>query len=174
VPLLAEPPVDPAEEKKREVRKRELEMWGGVTGVILFAAAFAVIIVGIGAFTLFRDDPEAAARAARWNQCYNATGDKCVLDGGTIRVGMQRIAIAGIEAPLIQDARCEAERSKGIDAATRLADLLNSGNVTASAPFVDAGGRTVRRVKVNGEDVAGTLIDAGVARDPGDAPASWC
>jgi endonuclease YncB( thermonuclease family) len=164
---------EPQKERKTLLTPREREMWGGVTGVLLFAAALAVVIVGIGAVTFFRDDPEAAARAARFGQCYNG-GANCVIDGGAIYVQGTRVEIAGIEAPSIQNAQCDAERTRGIDAAVRLAELLNSGRVSVSGAFRDASGREVRKVAVNGEDVAGTMIDAGVAQKPGSETAGWC
>ena len=86
----------------------------------------------------------------------------------------QKVTIAGVEAPQIQDARCDAERNSGIDAAVRLADLLNSGKVSVSAPFQRHGGRTVRKVRVNGEDVGVALIDVGVAREYDGGRRSWC
>jgi endonuclease YncB( thermonuclease family) len=148
-------------------------MWSGVTGVLLFAAAIAVVIVAIGAVTFFRDDPEAAARARRFGQCYNG-GANCVIDGGAIYVQGVRVEIAGIEAPSIQNAKCDAERTRGIDAAVRLADLLNSGRVSVSAAFRDASGRDVRKITVNDEDVAETLIDAGAARKSDGQGQGWC
>ncbi len=146
VRLRLEPDTDPV---KAEAKAREREMWGGVTGVLLFAAALAVLVVGVSAATIFRDDPAAAARAARFGQCYNASGPNCVLDGATIYVARQKVTIAGVEAPQIQDARCDAERNRGIDAAVRLADLLNSGKVSVSAPFGDM--RRPRRAQGEGE-----------------------
>lgn len=170
-PVRLEPELDPV---KAEARARERQMWGGVAGVLLFAAALAVLAIGISAATIFHDDPAAAARATRFGQCYNAEGSNCVLDGGTIYVQGKKVAIAGVDAPQIQGARCENERARGIEAAVRLADLLNSGKVTVSALFRDPYGRIVRKVRVGGDDVAGTLIDAGVAREPGTDPQSWC
>jgi endonuclease YncB( thermonuclease family) len=172
VPLLA--PVDPRAEQKAEARSRQREMWGGVTGVVLFSAAIAVLIMGVAAVTFSKLDPAAAARARRFGQCYNAQGPNCVLDGDTIRIGGERIEIAGIDAPQIQGAKCAAERTQGIDAAVKLADLLNSGRVSASGASRDAAGREVRKVTVNGEDVGAAMIDAGAARKAGDEPASWC
>src|SRR5438309_10662786 len=149
-------------------------MWGGVAGVVLMAAALAVLVIGISAATIFHDDPAAAARATRFGQCYNAEGANCVLDGGTIYVQGKKVAIAGVDAPQIQGARCENERAKGIEAAVRLADLLNSGKVTVSALFRDPYGRLVRKVRVGGDDVAGTLIDAGVAQEYDGKNPAWC
>jgi endonuclease YncB( thermonuclease family) len=170
-PVRLEPELDPV---KAEARAREREMWGGVAGVLLFAAGLAVLAIGISAATIFHDDPAAAARATRFGQCYNAEGPNCVLDGGTIYVQGKKVAIAGVDAPQIQRARCENERAHGIEAAVRLADLLNGGKVTVSAPFRDPYGRAVRKVRVGGDDVGGTLIDTGVAREYDGAGQHWC
>jgi endonuclease YncB( thermonuclease family) len=169
-PVRIEPTVSLA---KAEAISSEREMWGGVAGVLLFAGALVVLVVGISAATIFHDDPAAAARALRFGQCYNS-GPNCVIDGGTIRVAGRKVAIAGIDAPSIQDARCDAERTRGIDAAVRLADLLNSGKVTVGGPFRDASGREVRKVQVGGEDVGAALVDAGAVREPGSETAGWC
>jgi endonuclease YncB( thermonuclease family) len=160
--------------RKTVVRTDEQEMLGGVTGVLLFAAAIAVIVIGVSIATIVRNDPAAAARAMRFGQCYNADGPNCVLDGATIRIRGEKSSIAGIDAPQIQGAKCAAERTQGIDAAVKLADLLNSGRVSASGASRDAAGREVRKVTVNGEDVGAAMIDAGAARKAGDEPASWC
>jgi endonuclease YncB( thermonuclease family) len=170
-PVQLEPQLDPV---KAEARAREREMWGGVAGVVLFGVALAVLVVGVSVATIFHEDRAAAARALRFGQCYNAQGPNCVLDGGTIYVQREKVEIAGLEAPQIQDARCDAERSRGIDAAVRLADLLNSGKVSVGAPFRDEYGRAVRKVQVDGEDVAGTLVEAGVAREYDGKPQGWC
>ena len=158
---------------KAEAISSEREVWGGVAGVLLFAGALVVLAVGISAATIFHDDPAAAAREARYGQCYNS-GPNCVIDGGTIRVAGRKVAIAGVEAPGIPDARCEAERARGIDAAVRLADLLNTGKVTVGGPLRDASGREVRKVRVGGEDVGAALVDAGVVGSSDGTPQDWC
>jgi micrococcal nuclease len=170
-PVRLEPQLDPV---KAEARAREREMWGGVAGVVLFGVALAVLVVGISVATIFHEDRAAAARALRFGQCYNAQGPNCVLDGGTIYVRGTKVVIAGIDAPQIQGAGCAAETDRGIDAAVRLADLLNSGKVSVGAPFRDEYGRDVRKVSVDDEDVGGTLIEAGAAREYDGKPQGWC
>ena len=164
-----------AELRKAEAKAREREVWTGVAGVALFGAAIAALAVGLGVMTSFKLDPKkAAAEEARFVQCYSADGGNCVSDGDTIAVAGEKFGIAGIEAPKIQGSSCEAERNRGIDAAMRLADLLNGGNVTVSKSFVDQSGRAVRHVLVNGQDVAATMIGAGLAREPGSHDPDWC
>lgn len=160
---------------RKPVRLSDTEqMWFGVTGVLLIAAALVVVIAGIAIFTFTRDDPAAAARAQRFAQCYDAEGSNCVLDGDTIYVRGARVEIAGITAPEIQGAHCNAERTKGIDAAVQLAALLNSGPVTVSRPFRDDYGRIAQKVEVKGEDVGRTLMDAGAVQKYKGMKRRWC
>jgi micrococcal nuclease len=149
------------------------EVIGGIAGIILFAIALVVLIVGVSVATIFHDDPGAAARAAQFGQCYNAEGTNCVLDGDTIYVAGQRVDIAGIAVPKIQGAGCPDERGRGIDSAVQLADLLNSGNVTLGAVVREPDGQVRRKVEVRGNDIGLAMIAAGAARDYGDAN-GWC
>jgi endonuclease YncB( thermonuclease family) len=149
------------------------EVLGGMAGVVLFAIALAILIVGVSVATIIHGDPGAAARAARFAQCYDAEGSNCVLDGDTISVEGQRIAIAGATAPRIQGAECDEERSRGIDAAVRLADLLNSGKVTVGATVREPDGQLRRKVEVDGNDVGVAMINAGMAHDYGSSD-GWC
>jgi len=151
----------------------EREIVGGVAGMVLFALAIAVIMIGISIATIFHEDPGAAARAARFSQCYDAEGSNCVLDGDTIYVAGQKVDVAGMTAPKIQGAQCDEERSRGIDAAVRLADLLNSGKVTLGDTVRGPDGQLRRKVEVGGNDVAATMIGAGLARDPANSN-GWC
>ena len=152
----------------------EQEMWAGVTGVLLFAAAVVVLVVAAAVFTYTRGDPAAAANAARFAQCYDSTGSNCVLDGNTIYVAGQRVEIAGIAAPKIQGAQCDAERSKGIDAAVQLEALLNSGTVTVGRPSRDFYGRVGSEVQVKGVDVAQMLMNRDAVRKYEGSQPSWC
>jgi micrococcal nuclease len=164
----------PLEKPKLRAYSPEFELWSGITGILLFAAAIAIVTVGIGVATFSKDDPVAAAKAARFGQCYNTDGPNCVFDGDTFRVGGETVQVAGIDVPKIQDARCAKERNSGIDAAVRLADLLNSGKLTIGPTFADELGRDVRKVLVNGQDVREAMLDSGVARRVAEKPESWC
>ncbi|HEY8433196.1 MAG TPA: hypothetical protein VIK68_01145 [Sphingomicrobium sp.] len=151
----------------------EQEMIGGIAGIVLFAVIIAVLVVGVSVATIFHADPNAAARAAQYGQCYNAEGTNCVLDGDTIYVAGQRIDIAGIAVPKIQGAECPDERTRGIDSAVQLADLLNSGKVTLGANIREPDGAVRRKVAVAGNDVGVAMIAAGAAREYGDTN-GWC
>lgn len=162
-----------AQRPRTAVLTREQELWGGIVGILLFTAVLAVVIVGISIATIFHDDPAADARAAQFDQCYSG-GANCVVDGETIYVAGQKLEIAGIAAPRIQDAACAEERSRGIAAAVGLANRLNRGPVTLSAPLRDAYGREVRKVEVKGEDIGQWMINASLAREYTGEPPNWC
>ena len=167
-------PDAPAAATRKPVRLSDSEqMWFGVTGVLIFAAAIVVLTVAAAIFTFTRDD-RAAAQGPRFAQCYNANGSDCVQDGDTITVGGQRVEIAGIVAPAIQGARCDAERDKGIEAAMGLASLLNRGQVTVSPPARDTSGRLAQNVQVNGTDVGQSMINLGLARPDDGSNRGWC
>ena len=172
--IRRDPPARPktqAELQAEVAAKREQELWGGVTGVVIFALAIAVVAVAIGAVTYSRYHPASAKE--RFHQCYNG-GDDCVLDGDTIYFERQKLDIAGIETPAIQGSQCAIERNRGIDAAVRLAALLNSGEVTIGTPVRDQYGRAVREVQVNGKDVGKAMIAAKVAREYLGEKRDWC
>ncbi len=172
-PVRIDNAVRPAE-PKTAVRTPQEEMWTGVAGILLITGAIAVAAVGISAVSIPHFDPAAAVQSQKFGQCYNSAGPNCVLDGGNIIVGGEKIVIAGVDAPQIQGAACPVEGSLGIDATGRLADLLNSGPVTISASFQDAGGREVRTVRVKDRDVADTMIGAGLARRWQAEKHHWC
>ena len=161
------------EKPRTAVRTREQEMWGGIAGVLLFAILIVAVITGIAVATILHDDPAADARANQFDQCYTGS-QNCVADAGTIYAAGEKAVIAGIEAPQIQSAQCPEERTRGIDAAVRLANFLNSGRVSVSAAFRDPYGRQVRTVEVKGRDVGQWLIAAGLAREYLGQKSSWC
>jgi hypothetical protein len=158
---------------QRPMNRRERDLYLGIAGILIFAAVIAMGIIAFSILTVVRDDPAAEARAAQFGQCYNAQGPNCVLDGGTIYVSGERIAIAGLEAPRITDATCDREHERGVEAATELALLLNSGPVTIGRRVRDQAGRIVRKVEVKGSDIAPRLIGDDVAHEVGSGLA-WC
>jgi endonuclease YncB( thermonuclease family) len=176
VRLSDSPPVeiDPRKARALEARARKLEVRYGVIGVLAIAAVLAAVVIGISAATFSKYDPAEAAAAARWGQCYNGDRTHCVLDGGSIYFEGDKVTIAGIAAPGIQGAACNDERSQGIAAATKLAELLNGGAVTVGSPFRDAYGRTASKVQVDGQDVGQAMIAADVARRYEGDKYDWC
>ena len=165
----------PAELQAEADAAREREKWRTFGGLAFFAAGIAALAVGISAMTYSRYDPAAAAaEAARFRQCYNSAEGNCVLDGDTIRYDRQWVEIAGLETPQIKDAACGDEKTKGISAAVRLGTLLNGGAVTVGQPFNDQFGRTVRKVEVEGKDVARAMIADGAGKQSIAEKRDWC
>lgn len=151
----------------------EREIWGGVAGIVVFAILIGVAIVGISFATIMHGDA-SAKNAPRFGQCYNAGGPDCVVDGQTIYLGGQKLMIANMVAPKIQGAKCDDERTKGIDAAVHLADLLNSGKVTAGATAEGPDGQMRTQVEVDGRDVGIAMVGDGAGRDPSAPSVDWC
>ena len=165
----------PAAARPRVRRSDETETLLGIAGI---GAIAAIMVAGIGTaawVTFAKDDPAAEAALARFTQCYAAQGPNCVVDGDTLRMSGETIQIAGLDAPRIEGSRCEAERTAGIAAAVGLAEQLNRGPVTLGDSFRDAGGRTVRKVLVKGQEIRDTMIEQGLGRryNP-ESTKGWC
>jgi len=160
----------PKPERQIVRRSSEAEIFFGVTGVMLTAVALGIVVIGIGVVTAYK---AVTAPSMAFGQCYSAGGSDCVLDGGTIYVNREKTAIAGIKAPRIQSAACPAERQRGIAAAVRLGEMLQSGEVTIGPPSLNTMGREVRAVQVKGQDVGRRMIAAGLARRAEDER-DWC
>ena len=171
-PVRLQPQV-PVVPRKVRVRTREQELWAGVAGIVVLAAASAALIVGVSAIT--RSDGSATAAVPdRFNHCWNGGGPDCVWDGDTARIAGERVEIAGMDAPEVGGAACPEERRRGINAAIRLRDLLNSGEVTVLGAQRAHDGRMLRKVEVDGRDVGAAMIAANAARAYGGGPRSWC
>ena len=170
-PVRAEPEV------KRRRRTREEELWLGIAGIVLMGASCAALAIGVSnATSQYSASTEAPAASAehRFQHCYSAgaTGADCVRDGGTISIGGEEVKLA-LDAPRISGAACAGERRRGILAATRLRDLLNSGEVALAGTVRQADGASLQAVTVDGRDVAKAMIAAGVARTYGSST-GWC
>lgn len=161
------------EEKKVEVRSREREIWFGVAGIALFGIAIATVTMGFSVITAQDQGSEAAAsNPEKFGSCDG--GPNCVIDGETIRLAGATVKIAGMEAPRVQSAACPDEEQRGVKAAQRLADLLNSGEVTTGADVREPDGELRRTVLVGGRDVAATMVSEHLARLPQSEPQDWC
>ena len=163
---LAHREVEPKPDSpERDIRR-------GVAGVALFGIACAALTVGFSEITSRRSAP--AAPPAEFGHCYNHSGPNCVIDGDTIYLAREKIEIAGLDAPEIGAARCPAERTRGIEAAVTLLELLNRGDVKIASIEPDADGQLVRKLEVDGRDVAAAMVSADVAREIGGGRRSWC
>ncbi len=101
-----------------------------------------------------------------------------VTDGDTFRLESgERIRIAGIDAPETQpgNAKCSAELARGKQA-TRAAIVLLKGRTVEIERVGRSYNRTVARVRLDGRDLAETLVDKGIARwwPRGKAKPDWC
>lgn len=104
-----------------------------------------------------------------------ARNDIYVIDGDTFAIGKQHIRIAGMDAPETHPSRCAQEAQLGNAATAKLKELLGSGTVTIGGSGHDQYGRELRRVSVNGVDVAQTMISAGLASSYwGGKRQGWC
>ena len=98
-----------------------------------------------------------------------------VIDGDTFDINGTRVRVAGIDAPERHPARCPQEAQLGAAAAQKLAELLRGGPLWISGNQTDRYGRSVRTVRVGGEDVADAMISSGLARNyDGKKRQSWC
>jgi endonuclease YncB( thermonuclease family) len=148
-------------------RSREQDMRNAVLGVALVTAAGVALVLGISEVTSNRPAVEAPSQAV-FGQCHTAGGPDCVVDGDSFFLAGQPIEIAAINAPEIRGAACPAERTRGIEAAVKLAELLNQGGVTVTG----SGGW--QRVEAKGADVAAAMVAAGVARESTAPSRDWC
>lgn len=113
----------------------------------------------------------AATVAAADLSPYRAT------DGDTIRLGDERIRVVGMDAPETFFARCPIEKLWGRVAAAMLQAYLDRGPVRIERlPRKDRYGRTLARVFIDGEDIAGLMIRDGlaVAYDGATKRIDWC
>jgi len=96
-----------------------------------------------------------------------------VHDGDTFRCGAERIRIANIDAPeLPGSSKCNAPRrptawcdyQAGAASTRALRALFASGPVVVERIGIDAYGRTLAMVSVNGADAGEWLVAQGLAR----------
>ena len=154
-------------------RSDETETWLGMLGVVSIAGTIVAAIVAAAYVTYSKGDTGAPPRS--FSQCYAAQGPNCIIDGDTIRMSGETIQIAGLDTPKVAGYRCEAERTAGITAAVELLGMLNAGPVSVGDPFRDAGGRTVRKVFVKGQEVRDAMIERGFGRRyDAESTKGWC
>lgn len=93
-------------------------------------------------------------------------GQPRVIDGDTLEIRGERIRLFGIDAPELgqpwwdQDGR---ERDAGLSSKEALAELVEGKRVVVNVLREDQYQRTVAIVKVDGRDVARSLINQGLA-----------
>ena len=97
-----------------------------------------------------------------------------VTDGDTIRLGDERIRIAGIDAPETYQPRCASEKALGDKATRALEWLLHNATVQIVRDGVDRYGRTLADVYADGVDVGEVLISQGLAVRWSGRRHNWC
>lgn len=139
---------------------RQAKSWSGL------ALALAILVAGIAweEYGHLLKPAEAVTSAVS------------VYDGDTITIDGERIRILGLDAPeLGHNARCAAEARAAEAARDELQRLLRGAEITLRRDGTDRYGRTLAYVYADGRDVAGVLIDAGLARPyDGGRRGGWC
>lgn len=98
-----------------------------------------------------------------------------VIDGDSFVLAGERIRIANIEAPGLEETGCGADRRPGERAKHVLESLLVTGFIIvdrgnkAGGPMKDRDGNTLATVSIDGVDVGETMIQQGVAWPSGQA-----
>jgi endonuclease YncB( thermonuclease family) len=134
----------------------------------IVAIPVAIVIVAIlaGAW-LSADPPDAKTQAI-------SNGRITVVDGDTIRVGGKLTRLVGFNAPETWEPLCDNERQVGVEAKTRLGQIVAAGNlsfasVACSCRHGTEGtqdcnyGRACGTLRANNRDVGSILIDEGLA-----------
>ena len=114
----------------------------------------------------------AASSMGHWNA--SAHGDRVVstdgdaitvVDADTVNIGADRYRLVGFDSPEIYHVGCRRERDIGLIAASRLIEIMRSGNVVVQRlPGRDKWRRGLARITVDGRDIGDTLIAEGHAR----------
>jgi endonuclease YncB( thermonuclease family) len=171
----AAPTIAGSAERERTVRR------GGLLYPIAAVVLAALTVLwGSGAFD-DRQPPRAASDATTsrgliFGLCSQGGLRNCVQSGDSFYLGGKTVRIAGIEAPQLYGAACPKEAELGRASATKLQQILNSGEIelTRAAEDLDRYGLLLRHVSVDGLSVAQAMVAARLARDIEDSTRSWC
>lgn len=100
-----------------------------------------------------------------------------VVDGDTIRLGRERIRLAGYDAPEIFSPGCPDELVHGQRATNALKSSIRSARTIelGRKAELDRYGRSVAILWIDGKDVAQRMVRAGLAREYGRGKRkTWC
>lgn len=117
-----------------------------------------------------------------WEGRMGVTGDcavSYVYDGDTVALKCgteERTArVQGLDAPETKSPGCAEELALGVQATERLRALVRAGKPTYRGVGHDKYGRQLIRLRVDGVDVADTLVAEGLAeRYSGGSRSDWC
>lgn len=147
---------------------------------VLAVAIAALISAWVSGLFGMRDDARPAnattSRGLVFGLCSAGGLTNCVASGDSFYLGGKTVRIAGIEAPQLYGAACPREAALGRQAAAKLQQILNAGELemTKTAQNLDGYGLLLRNVSVNGTNVGQTLVTARLAREIGDDSRRWC
>jgi len=104
-----------------------------------------------------------------------------VIDGDTVRLdcpdgGATRGRLLGFDAPEVFSPQCAAEWLKGLEATVRLRlALWSARDIETRGHDFDRYGRRLVQLRLDGRDVADTMVNAGLARRyRGGQRERWC
>ncbi|MGO8248308.1 hypothetical protein [Rhizobium leguminosarum] len=106
--------------------------------------------------------------------CGQGAHINCVGDGGVFWYKGEKIVIADMASPVVDQARCDGERRVAFAAKSRLLALLNAGPFTMNAAGKAEPSGAPRVVSRDGRSFGAQLINEGLARKPGAAGSAWC
>lgn len=167
-------------------QSKRSKAFGAKEIALLFGAAI-VLGSGIGAGMHYwpsntsvnvESDSSTTTSSISFALCGGSSETNCVIDGDTIRLNGEKIRLVGFNTPETSEPACPAEAVKGERAKLRLLELLNSGELSFAATADrnrDRYGRLLRQVRVEGRDVADTLVSEGLAEPyQGGKKRNWC
>lgn len=117
-------------------------------------------------------NPETGTVA--FGYCGQGAHINCVGDGGVFWYKGEKIVIADMASPVVDQARCDGERRVAFAAKSRLLALLNAGPFTMNAAGKAESSGAPRVVSRDGRSFGAQLINEGLARKPGAAGGAWC
>lgn len=111
-------------------------------------------------------------RAGGCRVTYVYDGDTVAMDCGD---GDRTARVIGLDTPETKTPGCATEKAAGDRATRRLRELVLAGEVTITRKGTDKYRRDLIRLRVNGTDVANTLIREGLAvKYNGGTRVNWC
>ncbi|MBY5401548.1 hypothetical protein [Rhizobium leguminosarum] len=112
--------------------------------------------------------------AVAFGYCGQGAHINCVGDGGVFWYKGEKIVIADMASPVVDQAHCDGERRVAFAAKSRLLALLNAGPFTMNAAGKSEPSGAPRVVSRDGRSFGAQLINEGLARKPGAVGSAWC
>lgn len=130
---------------------------------------------------ILSSDPESVS--GTFTRCGPGSGENCVIDGDTFKLGKRKVRIIGIDAPETHPSSCAEEAQLGEAATAELERLLNEAPFTMTGRIDDTQdryGRDLRalsRILPDGstQSIAAEMMASGtVRRYLGGLRGGWC